>query len=69
LLDQRETIHVRHVKVGQNQGKGALLLFQAVQGGDPALCQRGLHPEAPQHLPQDATVGGTVIHYQRTQAS
>ncbi len=47
--------------------KGACAVFQALQGGGPALRQRGSHSEAAQHLPEDAAVRGVVVHDQHAQ--
>ena len=43
-------------------------MSQGLQCGDPAFRELGSHPAPAQHLLEDATVGGVVIHDQGGQA-
>ena len=70
VLDQIESVHPGHVRIGEHQREGysgGLRLLQEAQGGVGALGHDRFHAPTPQHFCQNPTVRGVVIHGQHTQ--
>jgi uncharacterized protein HemY len=70
LLRNLEAVHVRHLKIQQNQRKCVAIrlgALHAVQRGLPAVHQRGAHPPQQENLLEYAAIAGIVVDHEHPQ--